>query len=184
MTKLPRRQYICPRRHSKTSTSSLVAPFLPRTPRWGPVRSSPMISPAQIPERQNARATGRGYHPRVEVPRTTRQYRRFRRFGPVHQVGGVRQSCLIRFFSGRSQEIHPVLAINFFWNDRTRLRPGHVPVSFLRRQDHTFSLPVAQILRGRQAQLGVLLVVARVGQVIRAVDLYQPWVLYTSVFFV
>ncbi len=102
----------------------------------------------------------------------------------MQQVCRRGQSHLIVVVRGRPQKIHPILAGNLLWHNRPRLRPANVPASLIGGENHTSSLPVDEILRSRQTQLRVFLVIAGIGQIISIAELHQPRVFYAAIFFV
>ena len=72
----------------------------------------------------------------------------------------------------------------FLGNDRAGLRPLHIPVSFVRRNDDAFAVPVDQVFRSREAKLRIFLVVSRVGQVIGIAELNEPGIFDAAIFLV
>ena len=85
----------------------------------------------------------------------------------MNEISGVCQAHLISLVSTGAKEIHPVLAVDLFRYDGAGFRPADVPVSPVRRQDHTLALPVNEISRTGQAELCVLLVVTGVSEIVR-----------------
>jgi len=120
----------------------------------------------------------------VELSRTARQYRRLRRFGPVHEVGRVCQSHLVILIGSRTEKIHPVLAVDFLGHDRARLGPTGVPVALVGGHDDSLAFPMDEIVRSCKTELRVLGVVPRVGQVERIPEFHQPRIFYPTVLFV
>src|ERR1700733_8426720 len=123
-------------------------------------------------------------HARIKLPRAYRQHWPISRVRPVQQISRRCQPHLVVVVRSCSEIIHPVLAGNFFRHDRPRLRPAHVPPSLVSRKNHASPFPVDQILRSRQTQLRILLVVAGVSQIIGVSEPNQPRVFHSSIFFV
>ncbi len=91
--------------------------------------------------RDNGRRTRFG-HTRVEFSFPVWQDRLWSRLGPVEQIGGNSQARLVPVVHIRTKEIHPVLAPDFLWHDRARLRPASIPVSLIGRQDDSLAFPM------------------------------------------
>src|ERR1700687_2143674 len=72
-------------------------------------------------------------HTRVELSGTDGEHGRVERLGPVDEVGGVDESGLIGLVGGGAEKIHPVLAVDFYGHDGSRLRPADVPFALIGR---------------------------------------------------
>ncbi len=124
------------------------------------------------------------HHARVESPRPARQHRHIERFSPVDEIHGVRQAHLVGLVGGGAEEIHPVFSVDLFRHDGPRLGPAHVPPALVRGQNHPHPVPVNEVFRRGQAQLGILLVVAGVGEIVRVTEPHQPRILDAAARFV
>src|SRR5260370_33943587 len=124
--------------------------------------------------RRKDRRRARLDHARIKFSRSARQHRRGSRFGPVDEIGGVRESHLVGLVGGGAKPVHPVFAADFFRDDSARFGPPGVPISLVRRKDHALALPVEQVAGSGEAKLRVLLVVAGVRGVEGAAEFLQP----------
>src|SRR6202046_27327 len=92
--------------------------------------------------------------------------------------------CLISVVGAGAQKIHPVFSIDLLRDDGPRLRPLHIPVPFVRGHDYTLAFPMNEVFGSRQAELRVLFVVARVGQIVSVTELNQARILDAAVFLI
>src|SRR5258708_23571003 len=79
-------------------------------------------------------------------------------FRPMEQVFGVGHTHLGVPVPRGPEKVHPVFAINFLGDDRSRFRPLHIPLALVSGKDNASPLPVDQVGRRSKAELGVLLV--------------------------
>src|ERR1700722_10138507 len=114
------------------------------------------------------------------------------RVGPVHQVIGGGHSHLGILALGVTEVVHPIFAVNFFGNNRARLRPFDIPFTLIAGHDYAFSVPMDQVLGSRQTQLRVFvigaaavhIVVAGIGQVVGLANLLQARIFHSTAFFI
>src|SRR5260370_7031063 len=76
----------------------------------------------------------------------------------MEQIFGVSHAHLTVFALRVSQVVHPIFAIDFFWNDRAGLRPFHVPFTLVTGNDNALPLPMNQVCGCTQAELSIFLV--------------------------
>src|SRR5437762_2584798 len=102
----------------------------------------------------------------------------------MKQIPGECQSHVVALVGRSSKIVHPPFVVDLLRNNRARFGPSSVPVSFVRRKQNALALPMHQVSRSSQAELCVLLVVAGVGQVIRAADLQYTRIFDPAIFFI
>src|SRR5579872_2014316 len=82
------------------------------------------------------------------------------------------------------EKVHPELAIDFFVQDCARLRPADIPLALICRQNNALALPVDEIRGSREAKLRIMLVVARVSEVVSLAPLHDSRIFHAAIFFV
>ena len=84
-------------------------------------------------------------HSRVEPARTPGQHRMIQRLGPGDQVGRVGDAGLVARVLGVGHVVHPVPSADSLGEDRTGLRPVHVPAALVGRKNDALAIPSTQI---------------------------------------
>src|SRR5450432_1929716 len=113
-------------------------------------------------------------------------------FTPVQQVIGRSYAHLAVFALGVGEIVHPVFAVNFFWNHGAGLGPLHIPFAGVAGNDDAVALPVNQVFRSGEAKLGIFsvgggavhVVVAGVGEVIGVAEFLQARIFHAAAFFI
>src|SRR5579871_1633451 len=123
-------------------------------------------------------------HAGIELARAARQHGLREGIGPMEQIGGPCQAHLVGVVGLGAQVVHPPFAGNLARDDGAGLGPLHIPFSFVGGQENATALPVNEVAGGGEAQLGVMLVVAGVGEVPEAVNLEQARVFDAAILFV
>src|SRR5450631_927381 len=101
-------------------------------------------------------------------------------FRPMEQVCRVSHTHLGISSECVAQKIHPIFPIDFLGNDGAGFRPLHIPLSLISRENDALPLPMYQIGRRGETELGIFLVctnsihavVSGIGKVVSLAKLY------------
>src|SRR5215469_4252932 len=129
---------------------------------------------------------------RVKHSRAARENRMVQGFGPVQQILGVSDSHLGILPLRVSQKIHPVFAIDLFVEDRAGFGPLHIPTALIGGEQDSLPLPMDEILRTSQTQLGIAfvgkmsiyVVVSRIREIERFTNFHDSRILNSSSLFI
>src|SRR5712692_3755699 len=79
-------------------------------------------------------------------------------FRPMEQVFGISDAHLRILATRVREKIHPIFAINFLRDDCAGLGPFHIPLALVSRKHNASPLPVDQVGRCGETELGIFFI--------------------------